>query len=316
MREGGALTEPEAQRIADRETVLSDPSPLTTANLLREIRHLRELLESTTASIEADVAKYKEDHEAKHKEVVAASTSHLHDLMGARFKETEVRLSEMDNRYNQRYVAQGQAVDAAFSNAQLATQAALAAADKAVISALASAEMAVHKAEALNEKRFETLTRSVAAASLLAPDHERLKERIEGFDSLTDAKFVTFRTLIDSQADKVALALAASDKAVSKAEVANEKRFESVNEFRKTLSDQSHTFIARTEASAAITALADRVDAALRGVDIQVADLKGRLDRAEGRSGGFSSSGAILVAAVGFLATLISIVTGIILVLN
>src|SRR5260221_9850687 len=35
--------------------------------------------------------------------------------------------------------------------------------------------------------------------------------------------------------------------AVQKAEIATEKRFESVNEFRKALSDQTNTFITRTE---------------------------------------------------------------------
>lgn len=65
---------------------------------------------------------------------------------------------------------------------------------------------------------------------------------------LTDAKFVTYRTLIDSQADKVKLALEATEKAIDKAEVAtgkaidkaetaNNDRFAAVNEFRAQLSD-------------------------------------------------------------------------------
>lgn len=65
---------------------------------------------------------------------------------------------------------------------------------------------------------------------------------------LTEAKFVTFRVMIDSQADKVALALEATEKAIDKAEratekaidkaeAANDKRFQSVNEFRAQLGD-------------------------------------------------------------------------------
>lgn len=65
---------------------------------------------------------------------------------------------------------------------------------------------------------------------------------------LTDAKFVTYRTLIDSQADKVKLALEATEKAIEKAEratekaidkaeIANNNRFEAVNEFRAQLAD-------------------------------------------------------------------------------
>lgn len=44
-----------------------------------------------------------------------------------------------------------------------------------------------------------------------------------------------------------AAALASSKEAVQKAEVATEKRFESVNEFRATLTDQAAKFITRKE---------------------------------------------------------------------
>jgi hypothetical protein len=57
------------------------------------------------------------------------------------------------------------------------------------------------------------------------------------------------------QEKAVEAALAAAEKAVSKAEDAAEKRFESVNEFRQTLSDQTATFLTRKEALAALTAM-------------------------------------------------------------
>lgn len=47
---------------------------------------------------------------------------------------------------------------------------------------------------------------------------------------------------------KTTLALAAADKAVTKAEIATEKRFEGVNEFRATLADQALRLIPREEA--------------------------------------------------------------------
>ena len=47
---------------------------------------------------------------------------------------------------------------------------------------------------------------------------------------------------------KTTLALAAADKAVTKAEIATEKRFEGVNEFRATLADQATRLIPREEA--------------------------------------------------------------------
>lgn len=47
---------------------------------------------------------------------------------------------------------------------------------------------------------------------------------------------------------KTTLALAAADKAVTKAEIATEKRFEGVNEFRGALSDQTAKLFPREEA--------------------------------------------------------------------
>jgi len=50
-----------------------------------------------------------------------------------------------------------------------------------------------------------------------------------------------------AQEQAVAFALQAAEKAVTKAELAAEKRFESVNEFRNQLKDQTGTFITRNE---------------------------------------------------------------------
>ncbi len=52
----------------------------------------------------------------------------------------------------------------------------------------------------------------------------------------------------DAQEKAVAAALAAAKEAVTKAEAAAEKRFDSVNEFRNTLKDQTATFLTRGEA--------------------------------------------------------------------
>ena len=82
----------------------------------------------------------------------------------------------------------------------------------------------------------------------------------------------------------VQTALIAAEKAVAKAETANEKRFESVNEFRKTLSDQTASFPSRVE----LQALADRVS-----------DLATRMDKTEGRSSGLSTGWGVLVAVAG-----------------
>lgn len=64
-----------------------------------------------------------------------------------------------------------------------------------------------------------------------------------------------------SDAEKaVNAALTAAKEAVIKAELAAEKRFESVNEFRSTLSDQQRTLMPRSEAELLIKTLTDKID--------------------------------------------------------
>ena len=85
--------------------------------------------------------------------------------------------------------------------------------------------------------------------------------------------------------------------AVSKAETAHEKRFDSINEFRAQLRDQQVTFMPRPEAEKSIQANAEKIDS-----------LQARMDRNEGRGNGLNQGWAYLVGAVGLAATVIIIV--------
>ena len=60
----------------------------------------------------------------------------------------------------------------------------------------------------------------------------------------------------EAQGQAVVAALTSAEKAVQKAEIATEKRFESVNEFRQALNDQTKTFPSQIE----LEALSQRVD--------------------------------------------------------
>jgi hypothetical protein len=91
-------------------------------------------------------------------------------------------------------------------------------------------------------------------------NEDEYARRLSELEKLMNAKFEGVRTSMDAQAEKVALALAASDKAVTKAEIATEKRFESVNEFRAQLQDQTRTFVAREEANVLFKAMQDKLD--------------------------------------------------------
>lgn len=102
----------------------------------------------------------------------------------------------------------------------------------------------------------------------------------------------------DGQSTAIKDALLAAEKAVTKAETANERRFEGVNEFRQTLSDQAATFISRGEFDAQLKALADRVR-----------EIATRVDKTEGRSSGFASGYGYLVAAAAVIIAIVSWIT-------
>jgi hypothetical protein len=94
-------------------------------------------------------------------------------------------------------------------------------------------------------------------------------------------------------------ALIAAEKAVTKAETATTLRFESVNEFRQTLTDQAQTFVTRLESDAA---------------NERIRDLASRLERIEGQAlGSVTARGAMSdsVKALIALGTLLVAIVGI-----
>ena len=85
--------------------------------------------------------------------------------------------------------------------------------------------------------------------------------------------------------------------ALQKAEHTLNKRFDNVNEFRQTLSDQAGTFITRNEVNSRNKSSDDKID-----------NIEARMNRLEGRSGGLNSGWAYLVGAIGLAAAIIGIV--------
>lgn len=88
----------------------------------------------------------------------------------------------------------------------------------------------------------------------------RFEEVITSLKTLLDERYTTQAAAIDKAfeaAEKaVNTALESAEQAVQKAEAASDKRFESVNEFRGQLSDQTAQFVTRVEH----TALKERLD--------------------------------------------------------
>jgi hypothetical protein len=105
-----------------------------------------------------------------------------------------------------------------------------------------------------------------------------------------------------AQQAAISAALASAKEAVTKAETANERRFDSVNEFRQTLSDQTNTFLPRPEYEAAHSRVVE-----------QVRDLSSRMDREGGADAARATSQARLFAVIasigGMLGVLVAIIS-------
>ncbi len=112
-------------------------------------------------------------------------------------------------------------------------------------------------------------------------------------------------TAITAQEKAVAAALQAAKEAVTKAEIAAEKRFDAQNEFRAQLSDQANTFMPRGEA-----------DLQLRSLDEKINTLQGIVgsigSRSQGQIAGQSTAIAFFVAAFSMVAVVATIVIAVI----
>lgn len=95
-------------------------------------------------------------------------------------------------------------------------------------------------------------------------------------------------------ADKFALA----KEAVTKAEVATEKRFEGVNEFRSQLGDQARTFMPRAESEQVIATIRRDVE-----------ELKSRNTELDSRGQGKKDVWGYVVGAIGCLVGIVGILS-------
>ena len=87
--------------------------------------------------------------------------------------------------------------------------------------------------------------------TLMDANDKRYSDKIADLDeknksAIKDLKEYT-NTIVVAQERAIAVAMAAADKAVGKAEMAVEKRLEGMNEFRQQMADQQKTYITRNE---------------------------------------------------------------------
>jgi hypothetical protein len=119
---------------------------------------------------------------------------------------------------------------------------------------------------------------------------EHVTQRFDDNQKAIDAALV-------AQEKAVAAALAATKEAINKAEVATGKRFESVNEFRAQLADQSNTLMPRQEYTVQHKAL-----------ESKLSDLTDRINIADGKIKGAQLTSGKIYAAIGGAVAIISII--------
>jgi hypothetical protein len=233
-------------------------------------------------------------------------------LVDARFLQAGARMDSMDAA-RQQYIAMlsdehasiGRRIDsvrdiqdAYHAGVRLQTEERTRAADSALAAAAAALQLQLDQRlacanerllllQAEMDRRMETVRRE--AASLQAQLSQRLdsaeKANVTAAATLQiqiDQRFATEETArqvaLDTATTAVHSALEAARTAVDKAELATERRFEGVNEFRQTLTDQAATFPSRDETNVrfeALSAIAGRYAESVKDLELR---LTSRLD--------------------------------------
>jgi len=109
----------------------------------------------------------------------------------------------------------------------------------------------------------------------------------EYVDRRFDDQDKAVQTALTSAEKAVVAALAAAKEAVSKAEIANDKRFDSVNEFRAQLADQTANLMPRSEYQVQHKALEEKLS-----------DLTDRINKSEGSTIGSELTMGKVIAIV------------------
>ena len=99
--------------------------------------------------------------------------------------------------------------------------------------------------------------------------------------------------------------------AINKADQATEKRFDSVNEFRGTLTDQQRTLLPRLEYEAGHKNLSELVASSVKTLGDTILTQKERIDKLDNRKEGGMAMWILIVGVIGFLTGLISFVLNI-----
>ena len=163
--------------------------------------------------------------------------------------------------------------------------------------------------EIARERDFASIRLDDLRAATRSQSDDRIRILDERYATQTKALDAAFKAAEQA----VAVALSNAEKATAKAELAAERRFESVNEFRKALTDQTATFIPRAEYDTAHAALTERVTSSADRVAALELRLTSRLDRGEGSDAGAAGQRTDqrlnMSQVIAGIATLVAVVT-------
>lgn len=123
-------------------------------------------------------------------------------------------------------------------------------------------------------------------------------------DRATTTTVISLREYVDVRLEALEkgmnAAINAAQKAVDKAEVASERRFEGVNEFRAALNDNARLLMPRSEAEQIFNAMTEKIEV-----------LNARINSREDRGAGMNQGWIILVAAIGVIGTIVAVILSI-----
>jgi pyruvate-formate lyase len=101
-----------------------------------------------------------------------------------------------------------------------------------------------------------------------------LAERIRGVEKVGDERDRRYEQRFLAQEQAAKIAIDAANKALDKADSATANRFESVNEFRQTLTDQTATFMPRPEITTFLNSLKGEMLTKADQSDRQISEIK------------------------------------------
>lgn len=135
---------------------------------------------------------------------------------------------------------------------------------------------------------------------------EFLSSKIVALDKFFTAEFRSSKEAVQSALLAVEkqsnAAMTAAEKAIMKSDAATEKRFDSVNEFRQTLSDQAADFLSRKEYEANHKSLEEKFIGAMD----RIAKIE---TQKETKTEGMNFTGAIIIGAFAVLSAIGNVVT-------